>query len=227
MQHIPVLISIAFIATTIIAIGLFYNAAGRKPIFLWIAGLWILLQGVVALTGFYTITDGLPPRFALLVVPPLVLIAALFFSKGGREYIDAIDVKKLMLLHAVRLPVETVLFFLFINKLLPQIMTAEGANFDILSGISAIILYWYISTRQTLPRKVMLVWNIVCLLLLVNIVTIAILSAPFQFQQFGFEQPNVALLHFPMIWLPCCVVPLVLFSHLVAIMQLTRPVARS
>ena len=40
------------------------------------------------------------------------------------------------------------------------------------------------------------------LALLVNIVGNAILSAPFQFPQFAFDQPNHAVLYFPFIWLP-------------------------
>ena len=73
-----------------------------------------------------------------------------------------------------------------------------------------------------MSRKALLVWNILGLLLLLNIVVIAVLSAPFRFQLLGFEQPNIAILYFPFIWLPCCIVPLVLFSHLAAIRQLTR-----
>ena len=38
-----------------------------------------------------------------------------------------------------------------------------------------------------------------------------------QFQQFAFDQPNLAILQFPFSWLACCVVPLVLFSHLVCL----------
>jgi hypothetical protein len=63
---------------------------------------------------------------------------------------------------------------------------------------------------------------VICLGLLINIVSNAILSAPFPFQQFAFDQPNIAVLYFPFIWLPCCVVPLVLLSHLAAIRQLSN-----
>ena len=56
----------------------------------------------------------------------------------------------------------------------------------------------------------------------INIVVNAILSAPFTFQQFAFDQPNVAVLYFPFVWLPCFIVPVVLFSHLVLIRQLLK-----
>ena len=52
----------------------------------------------------------------------------------------------------------------------------------------------------------------------------AVLSAPFAFQKFGFDQPNIAILYFPFIWLPCCIVPIVLFSHLVTIRQIIKTI---
>jgi hypothetical protein len=53
-----------------------------------------------------------------------------------------------------------------------------------------------------------------------NIVLNAVLSVPTAFQQFAFDQPNIAILYFPFNLLPAVVVPLVLLSHLVVIRQL-------
>jgi hypothetical protein len=36
----------------------------------------------------------------------------------------------------------------------------------------------------------------------------------------GLREPNLAILHFPFVWLPACVVPLVLLAHLTAIRAL-------
>ena len=58
--------------------------------------------------------------------------------------------------------------------------------------------------------------------LLLNIVFIAIFSAPFSFQKFAFEQPNIAVLFFPFSWLPAFIVPVVLFCHLASIRQLIK-----
>jgi hypothetical protein len=68
----------------------------------------------------------------------------------------------------------------------------------------------------------LIAWNLLCLGLLINIVTLAVLSAPFPFQQLAFDQPNIAVLFFPFIWLPAFVVPAVLFAHLVCLRQLFR-----
>ncbi|HVF96549.1 MAG TPA: hypothetical protein VM871_04480, partial [Flavisolibacter sp.] len=39
---------------------------------------------------------------------------------------------------------------------------------------------------------------------------------------FAFDQPNIAVLYFPFIWLPSFIVPVVLLSHLVCIRQLLK-----
>lgn len=161
--------------------------------------------------------DQLPPRFLLAVLPTLVLISVLFSLQNGRKWLSELDIKMLTYLHVVRVPVELVLLGLYFSGGVPQIMTFEGRNFDILSGITAPFIVHYGIIQQRLSPILMLLWNIVCLLLLLNIVSIAILSAPFPFQQYSFDQPNIAILYFPFIWLPACIVPLVLFSHLVCI----------
>jgi hypothetical protein len=58
------------------------------------------------------------------------------------------------------------------------------------------------------------IWNWICLALLLNIVVRAVLSAPSPIQQFAFDQPNIAILHFPFVFLPGFIVPAVLFCHL-------------
>jgi hypothetical protein len=132
-------------------------------------------------------------------------------------FIDSLDIKTLTLLHTIRIAIEIILFLVFLQKGIPGIMTFEGRNFDIISGLTAPFIYYFGFIKKQLNEKIIAAWNIVCLVLLINIVITAILSAPFAFQKLAFEQPNVAILYFPFVWLPCCIVPIVLFSHLVAI----------
>jgi hypothetical protein len=99
-------------------------------------------------------------------------------------------------------------------------MTLEGRNWDILAGLSAPILYYLVFRRKLLDHKALLGWNILCLGLVLNILFQAMLSVPGPLQQFAFEQPNMAVLYFPFIWLPSCLVPLVLLAHTAAFYQL-------
>ena len=182
--------------------------------------IWLALQTALGLSGFYQNTAGLPPRFMLLLIPPVIFIIMLFTLKPGRKAIDTFDTKTLTLLHTVRILVELVLFALYAHKTIPQLMTFEGRNFDILCGLTAPLIYYFGYVKPILSKKILLAWNIICLLLLANIAIIAVLSAPFAFQRLAFTQPDIALLYFPYIWLPGFVVPAVLFAHLATIRKL-------
>lgn len=210
-------VSVIFGLTTILTALLFYKAANNSKATLIVLFTWLVLQTFIAQTQFYTVTNTFPPRFLLLVLPPILLIIGLFTTSKGRAYIDALDIKSLTILHIVRIPVEIVLFWLFVYKTIPLLMTFEGRNFDILSGITAPIVYYYGFIKKRMNKNVIVTWNFICLGLLINIVAHAVLSAPFPFQKFAFDQPNIAVLYFPFIWLPSCVVPLVLISHLATI----------
>jgi hypothetical protein len=217
MENLPLYITIIFDFITLVTVLLFFKATNYSRPVIFLLVLWLVLQGLISLTGFYTVSNTIPPRFILLVLPPLVVIATLFFTLKGRMFIDSLDIKTLTLLHTIRIAVEIILFLVFLQKGIPGIMTFEGRNFDIISGLTAPFIYYFGFIKKQLNEKIIAAWNIVCLVLLINIVITAILSAPFAFQKLAFEQPNVAILYFPFVWLPCCIVPIVLFSHLVAI----------
>ena len=222
VENLPDYISFIFILTVFLTVYIFYLAAKDSKTVLLVLFVWLIIQGVISFTKFYTLTNGFPPRFLLVTLPAIVFIIGCFTTSNGRKFIDSLDLQTLTWLHIVRIPVELVLLRLYLHGAIPKLMTFEGRNFDILSGITAPLIVYFGFTKKTLNSKWILIWNCTCLGLLLNIIVNAILSAPFPFQQFGFEQPNIAILYFPFIWLPCCVVPLVLFSHLATIRRLIK-----
>ncbi len=222
MEQLPVFVHTLFILTTLLAVYLFYKASAHSKITLMVLTAWLVIQALVAFSGFYEKPGGLPPRFALLFLPPVFFIAMLFATKKGRRYLDGLNMPALTLVHIVRIPVELVLFALFLHHVIPQVMTFEGRNLDILSGITAPLIYYFIFIKPVFSKKVALLWNFAALALLINVVTHALLSIPSAFQQIAFDQPNIAVLYFPFVWLPSCVVPLVLLSHLATIRQLLK-----
>ncbi len=222
MENLHVFIAIIFGLTTVVTVLLFAKASNYSKPILIVLLVWLAVQAKIALSGFYTVTNTVPPRFILMVGPPLIMIITLFLTKKGKELLDNLNIKTLTLLHTIRIPIEIVLFYLAINKVVPEIMTFEGRNFDILSGLTAPLVYYFGFINKKLSNQFLLIWNFVCLGLLINIIVNAALSAPSPFQQLAFDQPNIAVLYFPFNWLPSCVVPIVLLSHLAAIRQLTR-----
>jgi hypothetical protein len=223
----PLYVVALFIATTLLTLGLLYRDFAKisMPIaqkVLWGSLAWLGLQGVVFATGFYLKTDTVPPRFALAVVPTFIAIAYFLTKKSSANVLNKLSLKDLTLVHVCRIPVEIGLLWLYQSQQIPQIMTFEGRNFDIFSGLTALPMAWYAFQNNTIKRTPLLIWNIICLALVCIIVVIALLSAPTPFQQFGFEQPNVGVLKFPFGWLPSFIVPVVVFCHLVSIRQLVK-----
>lgn len=222
MKTLPIYIDIFFVATVMLAVYLFWKASGNSKKVLLASGIWLFIQAQLGLTGFYQVTDTTPPRFLLMIMPAAVIIVLLFVTSKGRQFLDTLDIKILTLLSVVRIPVEIVLFMLLINNAVPGIMTFGGKNFDIFSGITAPLIYYYGFVKQRIGNKFILAWNFICLALVFNVMVHGILSAPSVFQKLSFDQPNIAILYFPFVWLPAVVVPVVILSHLVSIRRLLK-----
>ncbi|ASS48460.1 MAG: hypothetical protein A3D31_08135 [Candidatus Fluviicola riflensis] len=222
MENLPIYISFLFALIVIGTISWFYFATKSKT-FLFIAISWTILQSVLGLSGIYQDTQTIPPKLVLFgVFPTLVFIATAFLTVKGRKFIDSINLQTLTYFHSIRIPVEITLALLFYQGVVSVYMTFEGTNFDLFSGITAPIV-GYLAFRTTGEnKKFLLVWNIICLLLLLNVVITAIFAFPSPFQKLAFDQPNSAVLYFPFNLLPTVIVPMVLFGHLVAIRRLTK-----
>lgn len=223
MEKVSAILDVFFILITCLAVWQFYRATNKSLRFLLIVVTWMVIQFLLGRTNFYDNQTTAPPRFFLLIFPPFFLMILCFLTVSGRKFIDTLDIKRLTLLHTIRIPVEIALYYLFTYKAIPQIMTFEGSNFDIIAGLTAPIVFYVGFMKHKIPNKLLILWNFLCLGLLMNIIVIAILSAKTPFQQFAFDQPNIAVGHFPYNWLPSIIVPLILFAHLASLRQLLKP----
>jgi hypothetical protein len=233
IENLPTYISLTFGLTTVATLLLFIwtirnsnSEQTRKkttPIFIGLT-IWLVIQTILTLKNVYNAdTNSFPPKILLFgILPTILTVIILFATKKGRKFIDSLPLKNFTYLNIVRIPVEIVLFWLFLNKAIPELMTFEGRNFDIIAGITAPFIAYFGLTKNKLSRQIILIWNFVCLGLLLNIVVNALFSAPSPIQKFAFEQPNIAILNFPFSWLPTFIVPIVLFGHLTSIRQLLK-----
>src|SRR6478735_6882313 len=154
LHNLPAFISIVFILTTIATLLLFYwtvkNSSAetvrkRSTTILAVLVIWVIIQAVLAINNVYNSdTTSIPPKLLLLGVAPMMLtIIFLFITKKGRLFIDSLPLENITWLNIIRIPVELVLLGLFIHKAVPQLMTFEGRNFDILSGITAPFIAYF------------------------------------------------------------------------------------
>jgi hypothetical protein len=220
MHGLPSHIGLIFILTTAVTAGFLVRAfqSSRKISIIILA--WLIIQSILAFNGFYLKESTIPPRLTLAVVPALLVILYFFIFKAGNKIISNANPGILTLMHIIRIPVEICLYLLFIHKAIPVLMTFEGRNFDIFSGLTAPLAWYFGYRKPVLPRRMLVAWNIICLALVLNVVIQGILSAPTVFQKLAFDQPNIAVLYFPFQWLPAFVVPAVIFSHLICLKNL-------
>jgi hypothetical protein len=226
IEGLPAYVPVVFVLTTLLTVSIFAYAIYRTglqstaaKILLGFTLFWMVIQAILALNGFFQDFDVLPPRtFAFGPLPFFILTIAYLLL--ARKFLADLPLTVLTWIHVIRIPVEFVLLWLFQSSLVPVEMTFEGRNFDILSGISAPIIYFLAFRNDRVKRVLLIVWNLVALCLLTNIVTIAVLAFPSQFQMVGLSQPNIGVTYFPFIWLPAVIVPIVFFCHVASLYKL-------
>jgi type IV secretory pathway TrbD component len=96
---------------------------------------------------------------------------------------------------------------------MPLQMTYTGRNFDIVTGVSALVL-GLVMLKWNVPRVVVWIWNVTGLALLINIVAVAMLSSPL-FQFFGSDHLNTFVAYPPYVLLPAVMVLAAWAGHLV------------
>jgi len=221
IEGVPIWISLLFLITAVATIVLFYYANSKPKLIAIIIVLWSAIHSVLAFNGFYQNTSAFPPRFGLVLLPTTLLIIYGLLPKQQLWFIENRNIKISTFLHSIRVPVEIVLFQLFVYEQVPKLMTFEGRNFDILIGITAPIIGW-LFLKNLINKKVLLVCNVIGLAFIFFIFFNGLLSAELPFQQFGFEQPNRAVSYFPFVLLPATIVPIVIFTHITDLIKLKK-----
>jgi len=216
-----ILLSICSIGTIIIFLRGLRKVAGKKVfwrVLLLLAG-WILLMGALSLRGFFADFSRLPPRLPLALLVPLPVVLWVVSTKGGQALLKQVPPQWIIYLQTFRIVVEIVLWLGVLRGLLPEQISFEGRNFDILSGLLAIPVGYYCFVKKTWPASVVLLYNIGGLLLLLNVVVIAVLSMPTPLRVFHNEPANTLVVQFPFIFLPGLLVPMAYTLHIFSLKQ--------
>jgi hypothetical protein len=183
---------------------------------------WLALSGALAGSGFLAHDVGLPPRMLALLVPLVGLPVLLAFSPIGGRMARGTPLAWLVGFHAFRLPLELVMHQAALEGTMPEQMSFQGWNFDIATGVSAVLLAALVGVRRA-PRALVLAWNALGGALLVIVMVIAVASLP-RFAAFGTEPArlNTWVMHLPFVWLPAVLVASALAGHLIIARALLR-----
>ena len=215
---------ILFLGLVIFLVGFlhfcFKKSIKRPMALVGIITAWLFITGTLSAKGFFMTFDVLPPRIMLAVFPMIILLIYSAISSKTLMLVTHISQTWLIHVQAFRIIMEIILWLLAKQHLVPEIMTWNGRNFDILAGITAPFIAYFCFTASKWSKKVALVWNGIGILLLINVFVHGLLSAPTPFQVFVTNPPNTFIGYFPYSWLPTFVVPCALLFHILSIRKI-------
>jgi len=181
---------------------------------------WLLITALIAASGVLRWFDAIPPPFAVLVLAVAAIGIAVPSSPLGTRLVRGLPLWALVGSQVFRLPLELVMHRAYVEGVMPVQMSYSGRNYDILSGMSAGVLALW-AARGRVPRWVVAAWNMLAFALLVNVVTVAIVSTPV-FRWFGDERLNVWVTYPPFVWLPGILVTAALMGHILVLRKLSE-----
>ena len=200
----------------------FSNHQIRIRNFLTSLGFWIAILVVASISGFLNDFSFLPPRMLLVLLVPMVVIIRYTVTHRFDDVVSKMPAFWIVKMQGFRVIVELFLWWAFLDGVVPEQMTFEGRNFDILAGLTApLVATWWLKTGKERPVLV-LVWNILGLLLLFNIIVVAVMSMPTPMRYFMNEPANTIVANFPWVLLPGILVAIAFGLHLISIKQMLR-----
>jgi hypothetical protein len=167
-------------------------------------GAFMALTGLVSGSGVLQ-PSATPPRVMFFFGGSMLTVVAAALSPLGTRLVAGAPILGLVGFQAFRLPLELVLHRWWQQGVLPVQMTYSGHNFDIVTGVAAMVAAAWIWRRGP-SRVVIAAFNVLGFALLVTVASIAIRSTPGPRQTYEQGPPVLLAFHFPFGWIvPMCV----------------------
>jgi hypothetical protein len=183
---------------------------------------WLLYVGSLGWFGVVKPVPGQPPGVLLIFIPLILFIAlVLVRSAAGLRVALALPLWLLLGLQTFRIGVELFLHQFWVAGLAPKMLTYEGANVDILVGVTAPLFAW-IATKGRVGLRIAMLWNILGLCSLINVIVSSVLTAPGPLNILQGDVPNLVSVTFPYIFLPGFFPPLAISLHVLAIRAIRK-----
>ncbi len=178
------------------------------------AFIWMFVFSNIVSSGFLEghLWPGLPIFLAFINLSAI----GLGLSPAGKNF-ASLPLWTLVVFQCFRLPLELVLHHWASLGTVPPQMTWTGQNFDIISGVLAAAVF----IKPLRTKKFALIFNIVGMLLLLNILRVVVLSSPLPFG-WRLSQPLVLAFHMPYAMIAFICVWSAIFGHVVLTRALLR-----
>jgi hypothetical protein len=189
------------------------NAGPRWMVITWILGAaWLALLAYAATSGWIRATGAMPPPILRIMGFGLLIVLAIAVTPLGEALHRGIPLSWLVGFQVFRFPLELLLSQFHHQGKIPAAMTFHGRNFDIATGVLAIVVAWLVR-REAQKVRFAAVWNWLGMALLANVVTIAVRALPGPFYHAAFAPANRLPLEWPGVWILFCV-QMALLGHL-------------
>ncbi len=205
------------VAGTVVGSGFYYLS--RRTAKRVAAGLviWLAYVGTLGYVGVLQNLSLRPPGIAYVLVPVFLFMGFVLIRSGaGLKVALALPLPLLLGAQSFRIGVELLLNQLWLDGLVPKMLTFEGANVDIFIGISAPLVAW-IATRGKTGMQLALGWSVLGLAALANVAIRSAMTAPGPFNILHTEVPNLAISTFPFFYIAAFFAPLAVALHVLAI----------
>jgi hypothetical protein len=212
------------VLVAIIWIVLFSRHNSRRALILSAAVLTVMaLSGVAAWSGILSQFDSFPPPMLIMIALVFVVSFAVGLSPFGRAAAAELSFAALIGLQGFRLPLELVMHHAGSVGIMPGQLSYSGYNFDIVTGVGALLIFTLLKTGQAVSRSILWIWNVWGSFCLVVIAIIAITTSPV-LRLFGDEPRNLNtwVVYFPYVWLPVVLVSVAISSHVVITRKLMK-----
>jgi hypothetical protein len=183
--------------------------------------LWFLVVFALAKLGVLAKFEELPPKIPMVAFGAIAVGLVVSRIEVVKEALAAMPAWWAVALQTFRLPLELALYWLFTVGLMPSQMTFSGRNFDVLVGLTAPVMAFLMATKRA-PRWLEWAWQVFAVGLLVNVVSIAVTSAPGPQHLDWPGGPLTIVAQWPYALLPGFLVPVAVLGHVLAISKLSR-----
>ena len=183
---------------------------------------WLGIQFALSESGFYLPLD-MPPRIPLLMILPLMLFIVTFLRKHkNNPLLLTLPIYVPIAYQSFRLIIELMFHQTYEAGILPVNVTFEGANYDILIGITAIPMGIY-AYRKSASKRLLLIWNYLGIAV-VAFAAFTFISSFYFPSVWGAGTKHISLEfnQFPYLILPTFFMPSAIFMHILSIIQLNK-----
>lgn len=183
-------------------------------------GVWLGVTAALAWSGWLGAFDVLPPPALFVLLATLGIVATMARSPLGHQLAHGVPLAALVGVQAFRIPLELLLHRLYGEGVLPVQVTYEGWNYDVVTGVLAVVLAVALA-RGPVAHGWVRAWNGLGLALVTVVVATAVLSLPTPFQRFASDPTTAAVVTtVPLIWLPTVLVAAAILGHLLVFRRL-------